>query len=247
MRPDALLAEIGRRLSTTRRNLGLTMTEVSSRAGVSTRYLRMAEAGEANLSILKLASLARALRMPLRELCDLDLGGAPELRIALLGMRGAGKTTVGRSLAQELEVPFVELDKLIEERAGIPLGQIFTMNGEDSYRTLQRESLESWLAQHGSGVLATGGSIVNDAETFDRLRSTCRTLWLKASPDEHWNRVIAQGDLRPMKDRPRARVEMEALLESRAPLYATADRAIDTSDMDPGQVAAEIASWATTT
>jgi XRE family aerobic/anaerobic benzoate catabolism transcriptional regulator len=245
MRPDALLAEIGRRLSTTRKELGLTMTEVSARANVRTRYLRMAEAGQANLSILKLAALAKALRLPLRELCDIDLGGAPELRLALLGLRGAGKSTVGRALAQELEVPFVELDKLVEESAGLPLSQIFTLHGESYYRQLQRESLENWLAQNGTGILATGGSIVDDEAAFDRLRATCRTVWLRATPDEHWNRVIAQGDLRPIRNHPRARAELESLLETRTPKYSTADLVVDTTDLDPRQVAGQIAAWAT--
>ena len=245
MRPDALLAEIGRRLARSRKDLGLTMTEVSSRAGVSTRYLRMAEAGQANLSILKLASLSRALRLPLRELCDLDLGGAPELRIALLGLRGAGKSSVGRVLAQDLEVPFVELDSLIEERAGIPLSEIFTLHGGEYYVQLQREALESWLAQNGSGILATGGSIVNEPATFDRLRSTCRTVWLRTSAEVHWTRVIEQGDLRPFKDRPRARRELKSLLKAREPQYATADLTIDTTEADPERIALAISSWAT--
>lgn len=243
MRPEALLSEVGRRLHTGRRDLGLTMTEVARRAGVSTRYLRMAEGGQANLSLLKLASLARALRVPMRELCDLEVGGAPELRIALLGLRGAGKSAVGRTLAQRLEVPFFELDDLIEELAGMSLGQIFTIHGEQHYRELQREALETWLAQNGSGVLATGGSIVNDDATFDRLRATCRTVWLRAAPEDHWQRVIEQGDLRPMRQHPRAMAELRELLTTREPRYARADTTVDTSARPTSDVVEQLATW----
>lgn len=243
MRPESLLQEVGRRLSAARRARGLTSADVARRAGLSARYLRMAESGKANLSLLKLASLARALRVSLGELCDLHLANAPELRIALLGVRGCGKTTVGRELARQLEVPFVELDQLIEERAGIALAQVFSIHGEAFYRALQREALESWLAQHGSGVLATGGSIVNDDETFLRLRETCRTVWLRATPEEHWCRVVGQGDLRPMQDRPRAMLELRSLLEQRDPLYAAADFVVDTMDTEPSTIASRIGSW----
>ena len=243
MRPEALLSEVGRRLHTGRHDLGLTMTEVARRAGVSTRYLRMAEAGQANLSLLKIASLARALRVPMRELCDLEVGGAPELRIALLGLRGAGKSAVGRSLAQKLEVPFFELDDMIEELAGMSLGQIFTIHGEQHYRELQREALESWLAQNGSGVLATGGSIVNDDSTFDRLRATCRTVWLRAAPEDHWQRVIEQGDLRPMRQHPRAMAELRELLVTREPRYSRADITVDTSTESPEGLVDRLAEW----
>lgn len=243
MRPQALLAEMARRLRSARESTGLSVADVASRAGVSPRYLRMAEAGEANLSLLKLAGLARALRLPLGQLCDLDLSAPPQLRVALLGVRGAGKTTIGRLLAQSIEVPFVELDALVEERAGMPLERLFAVHGEDWYRELQTEALEAWLAQHGSGVLATGGSIVNDEPCYHRLRSTCRTVWLKASAEQHWRRVVDQGDLRPMEGRPRAMVQLENLLAERAPRYALADLALETDGKQPEEVAGELAEW----
>ncbi len=244
MRPESLLQEVGRRLRAARRDRDLTLKEAAGRAGVSTRYLRMAEAGEANLSLLKLAALARALRIRLADLCDLPLAAAPELRIALLGLRGCGKSSVGRALARQLEVPFVELDALVEERAGIPLGEVFSLHGDAFYRELQREALEAWLAQNGTGVIATGGSLVNDEDTFRRLRETCRTVWLRATPEEHWRRVVGQGDLRPIRDRPRAMTELRTLLESREPRYAQADLAVDTMDTDPTTLAHRISAWA---
>jgi XRE family aerobic/anaerobic benzoate catabolism transcriptional regulator len=205
----------------------------------------MAERGEANLSLLKLVSLARALKLPLGELCDVDLSQAPELRVALLGLRGAGKTSVGRVLAQQLEVPFFELDELIEKSAGLRLGPLFEIHGEATYRRHQLEALEAWLKHTGSGVLAPGGSIVSDDPTWERLRGTCRTVWLKALPEEHWQRVVDQGDLRPMNQNPRAMSELLGLLAEREPRYALADRTVLTSGRAPEDIAAEIAEWLT--
>lgn len=243
MRSEALLAELGRRIAAARDQAKLTATEVAQRAGLSRRYLALAEAGRANLSFLKLASLAGALHVPLRELCDLDVGSAPELRIALLGMRGAGKTTVGQALAQELEVPFFELDRLVEERAGMPLTSIFSIHGEAYYRELQREALEDWLSHHGSGVLATGGSIVQDTSTFQRLCGTCRTVWLAATAEDCWDRVVKQGDVRPMRGNPRAFDQLRELLSQRVPRYATADFTVDTHDRPPAEVVRDVAQW----
>ena len=213
---------------------------------MSRRYLAMAEAGQANLSLLKLAAIAATLKVPLRELCDIDVGRAPDLRVALLGLRGAGKTTVGRALARALEVPFFELDQLVEDRAGLRLSAIFEIHGEAFYREQQRAALEHWLASHGSGVLATGGSIVHDEETFQRLRTTCRTVWLKAAPEEHFQRVVDQGDLRPMRGNPRAMNELKAILAARESRYALADLAVPTTGKTPQQIADEIAAWVTT-
>jgi XRE family aerobic/anaerobic benzoate catabolism transcriptional regulator len=243
MRSHSLLSEVGRRLRAAREQAGRSLPEVAAAADVSPRYLRMAETGEANLSLLKLAGLARTLRLPLGELCDLDLAAAPERRVALLGARGAGKTSVGRLLAQQLEVPFVELDALVEERAGMDIARLFALHGEGWYRELQAEALEEFLSQHGEAVLATGGSLVNDDAVYDRLRSTCRTVWLAASPQAHWSRVVAQGDLRPMEGRPRAMVQLETLLAERAPRYSAADLTQQTDGITPAEVAAAVGAW----
>jgi XRE family aerobic/anaerobic benzoate catabolism transcriptional regulator len=245
MRNDALLAEVGRRVRAAREDAGLTLAEAARRAGLSRRFVAMVEAGQANVSLLKLAALAEVLRASLRELCDVDVSHAPRLRVALLGLRGAGKSTVGRLLARQLEVPFVELDALIEERAGMPLRTLFETGGEAFYRSQQREALEHWLAQHGSGVLATGGSLVMDAEAYARLRATCRTVWLRAAPEEHFQRVVDQGDLRPIAGHARAMTELKAILAAREPLYAQADRQAVTSGRSAEAVAGELAAWVT--
>lgn len=243
MRPEAILAVVGKRLAAARQRAGLTLSDAAQRAGLSRRYVSMAENGDANLSLLKLAALSVALRIPLRELCDIDVAGAPALRVALLGLRGAGKSSVGRSLARKLEVPFFELDRLIEDRAGMSLAPLFEIHGEARYRELQRAALEDWLEHHGSGVLATGGSIVRDEAAFARLRSTCRTVWLKAAPEEHWQRVVDQGDMRPMRNNPRAMAELQQILAAREPSYALADFTAITSGQEVEGVAGEIAAW----
>ena len=228
-REQALLAELGRRLRGFRVDCSLTVSELARRSGLSRRYVTEAEAGRANLSLLKLARLAAALRVPLGRLCDVPLGLAQGERLALVGLRGAGKSSVGRPLALALEVPFVELDERVEQLAGLSLAELFDLRGRDAYRELEREALETVLAEGSRLVLATGGSIVTHEETFARLREACRTLWLKTSPEEHLARVLAQGDRRPVTGHPRAMEELQEILARRTPNYALCDHALDTS------------------
>lgn len=151
--------------------------------------------------------------------------------IALLGVRGAGKSTVGQQLAERLDLPFYELDALIEEAAGLSLAEIFELHGEAYYRRVEREVLGAFLDATPAAVLATGGSLVSDGETFRLLRRRAVTIWLKARPEDHFERVLRQGDQRPMARRPHAMAELKALLAARERLYAAADREVDTSDL----------------
>jgi XRE family aerobic/anaerobic benzoate catabolism transcriptional regulator len=149
--------------------------------------------------------------------------------VALLGLRGAGKSTIGRMLAERLRVPFVELDELVEKAAGLSLAGIFSLHGEAYYRRLAREVLARLLADGEPAVLATGGSVVTDREAFRLLQKRCRTVWLQATPEDHWGRVLQQGDVRPSADSPHAQEELRALLKAREPLYAQAEISVDTS------------------
>lgn len=148
--------------------------------------------------------------------------------IALVGLRGAGKSTVGPRLARRLKLPFVELDQRVEQAAGMTLAELFAMHGEAYYRRLERETLMALLAEPGGVVVATGGSIVNDRETFRLLRRRAVTVWLRARPEDHWNRVVAQGDRRPMAEHPHAMEELRALLAARERHYAEAEHVVDT-------------------
>lgn len=161
--------------------------------------------------------------------------------VALLGVRGAGKSTMGKRLAARLAVPFVELDALIEEEAGLTLAEIFELHGEAYYRRLERDTLARFLDETPAAVVATGGSLVSDAETYALLRRRAATVWLKARPEEHFDRVLRQGDQRPMAKRPHAMQELEALLSARERLYAAADHTVDTSGLDEEQVEEQLA------
>jgi XRE family aerobic/anaerobic benzoate catabolism transcriptional regulator len=150
-------------------------------------------------------------------------------RIALIGLRGAGKSTLGSRLARHLDVPFIELDAEIERDFGLSLSEIFALSGQTAYRRSERRALDGVLEGYPSFVLAAGGSIVAEAETYQELLSRCFTIWIKASPEEHMSRVIEQGDLRPMSDNKEAMADLNRILAARGPLYARADAFVDTA------------------
>jgi len=240
MDSDRLLEGLGRRARARRLEVGLTLKEMAANAGLSPRFLVQVESGKANISVRKLASLARALGTTPAAMLSGPGGEAGLPVIALLGLRGAGKTTVGRRLARRLRVPFVELDRRVEQAAGLTLAEIFALHGEDYYRRLERESLERILDQGRPVVLAASGGIVNSPETYALLRRGATTVWLRAQPEDHWNRVVQQGDRRPMADNPQAMGELRRLLAAREPLYATADHTVDTSRLDADGVARQV-------
>ena len=150
-------------------------------------------------------------------------------RIALIGLRGAGKSTLGSRLAKDLEVPFIELDREVEREAGTSLSEIFLLYGQAGYRRYERRCLENAVKNNGRAIIATGGSIVSEPGTYDLLLSTCRTVWLKAQPEEHMARVVAQGDTRPMTGNREAMQDLHRILRGRNALYGRADVTIDTA------------------
>lgn len=229
MNPERLLADLGARTRELRGNRAFTLRELSVRSGLSTRFLAQVESGTGNISVRNLASLAAALGTTPAAL----LAGSPDepkrLVVALLGVRGAGKTTIGRKLAKRLRVPFVELDQRIERAAGLSLGELFRLHDESYYRRLERATLEALLGDDRSAVVATGGGLVTSPETWAYLRRRALTVWLRAQPEDHWNRVVQQGDRRPMAEHPEAMAELRRLLAAREPLYAQAAHTVDTS------------------
>jgi XRE family aerobic/anaerobic benzoate catabolism transcriptional regulator len=229
---SVLLGALGAMIRERRRALGLTQAALAKRCGVSLRFLGQLEAGAGNISVERLEGVATALEVSISRLfaqAESSLAHPRATRVALLGVRGAGKSTVGKLLAHPLHVPFVELDALVEARAGLGLSALFELHGEGQFRKLQREAVEELLSTTPSFVVATGGSLVTDADAYDRLRAACTTVWLKARAEDHWNRVIAQGDGRPMRKNPRAMDQLRSLLSSRAPLYEQADVVVETS------------------
>jgi len=150
-------------------------------------------------------------------------------RIALIGLRGAGKTTLGELLAKRLGVPFIELDREIERESGVSLATIFDFYGQAGFRRLERRCLERIIEEQPRFVLATGGSIVSEPATFERLLAACRTIWLTAAPQEHMERVVAQGDMRPMAGNGESMADLQRILVERETLYRRADAKVDTS------------------
>ena len=155
-------------------------------------------------------------------------------RIALVGLRGAGKSTLGRALAEREKLPFIELNRSIEALAGCTLPEIHSLYGPAAYRRYERRALEEAIAQHPRAVIATPGGIVSDPATFNLLLAHCYTVWVRATPEEHMGRVLAQGDTRPMADNrgnAEAMNDLRRILDSRAAFYSKADAVFDTSEM----------------
>ena len=257
-----LLVGIGKRVREARERRGLARKTLSQHSSVSERYLAHLEAGEANVSVLLLRNVARALGMPLTELIDAqessveqrlirrfleklperqledvvfrlmrDFGPeavARKRRLALVGLRGAGKTTLGSALADALQLPFVELDREIERDAGISLSEVFSLYGQTGYRRIERRCLERIVQSDKQLVVAVGGGIVSEPETYNLLLASCFTVWVKASPAEHMARVVAQGDFRPMQGNTEAMEDLNRILNAREPLYRKADITLDT-------------------
>jgi XRE family transcriptional regulator, aerobic/anaerobic benzoate catabolism transcriptional regulator len=160
---------------------------------------------------------------------------APARRIALIGLRGAGKSTLGRALAVRFDMPFVRLVDEIEREAGMEVGEILALSGYRRYRRLQRRALERVIGGYDAAVIEVAGSLVTEPAMFNSLLASAWTVWLRASPEEHMSRVIEQGDLRPMAGNEEAMEDLRRILAARDPFYRRADAIIDTAGRDvPG-------------
>lgn len=167
-----------------------------------------------------------------RVLKILDAGNPTQLRekrLCLIGLRGAGKSTLGKLLSNELSLPFIELNQEIQEISGIPANEVMALYGQEGYRRLERQALERIVATSDRAVLAVAGGVVAEPETFAYLLHHFHTIWIKACPEEHMERVRGQGDLRPMAGNPKAMEELRSILTSREELYSKAEATVDTT------------------
>ena len=213
-----LLRQIAQALDTPLQALVLDGPEPPVDLVHTTEFLRRLPATE----------LLEARRLLVEHFSGVDLY-ARRGRIALIGLRGAGKSTLGVMLADRIEAPFLELDRLIEQESGVSLSVIFDLYGQSGFRRLERRVLDHVIERYPRFVLATGGSLVSEPATFERLLTMCFTIWLRATPEEHMQRVIAQGDMRPMADNRESMTDLRRILDVREPLYRKADATINTS------------------
>lgn len=255
----AFLRAFGDRIRGERARRGMSRRLLAHHAGVSERYLTQLESGKGNVSVILLRHIAKALGLPMsrffedepiRELLarltpeqrreahdalEAMLGASTSRngRIALVGLRGAGKTTIGAEIAKSRNVPFFELDREIERISGTSLASVIELYGQQAYRRYELQALQELLSGHPRFVVATGGSIVSESATYELLLRSCVTVWVRTTPEEHMQRVLAQGDLRPMAGSQQAMDDLRRILAERSELYGRADLVLDTTGSTP--------------
>jgi len=221
-----------------RKELGSTARVIADKANLSPRFYAQVEKGEANISIVRLEAVAQALAISLPDL--IAKAQKRHSSIALLGIRGAGKSSVGPLLAAACGLEFVELDAAIELKTGLNLTEIFSLHGEDYYRRTEVACLEELLEQGTPLVIALSGGVVQNALAYERVLESFTTIWLKARPEDYMQRVLDQGDHRPVANREDAMSELHALAQIRAPQYMRATLTVDTSGLTPQTVSQNI-------
>lgn len=161
-------------------------------------------------------------------------------RLCLVGLRGAGKSTLGMRISAEFSAPFIELNKEIEKDAGMPVGEIMALYGQEGYRNFEANKIAEIVERHSRAVVAVAGGIVSDEATFSHVLSRFHTVWLKANAGDHMDRVRAQGDIRPMDGNPQAMLQLRQILKERESRYAQADHLVDTSGQSIDETQAEL-------
>jgi len=274
-----LHAQLAERVRDARARRFMTRKALAQQSGISLAYLARVESGTGNISLGLLQRLAGALNLPIetflapapevnadfamiveflkrqspQRLARIrrQLFNSPDQvqRIALVGIRGVGKSTLGPLLAQRLAMPFIELNREIEKEAGLAVSEIFTLYGQQGYRVLERQCLERITLNHPKVVLATGGGIVAESATYELLLSSFFTIWLKASPEAMFDRVLAQHDARiaSVELRHEALENIERTLDARRPLYELARASLDTTSKTVEQIVTELVALLPTT
>ncbi|MEM6618939.1 MAG: helix-turn-helix transcriptional regulator [Pseudomonadota bacterium] len=267
-----LLFRLGDRVRRAREGRGLPRRVVCDASGLSPRYLAALESGTGNISVARLHALAGALGVTLDELLADENSDAAQVarlfnradsetraqvmgllgaearaaRVCLIGLRGAGKSTLGRAVAARLGAPFVELRLEVERVSGMPVGELIALSGPEALRRAEAEALRTVIGRHDRMILAVGGGFVTESETFETTLARCHTIWLRARAREHMDRVRGQGDSRPMAGNPRAMEELRTLLAAREPLYARAGATLDTANLSVTEATRALADLITT-
>lgn len=247
------LVSLGEHVRALRAKVAMTRKQLSQATRISERHLANLEAGTGNVSVLILVELARAFDVSVPQLlgesgrtttlsaspnAKVTAGQGPQRqqRIALIGLRGAGKSTLGALLAKSLGYRFIEISREIERLAGSSLPEIYNLYGDAAYRRFERKAIREIVSLKDPVVIATPGGVVADADSFEILLRQCTTVWLQAKPLDHLSRVRAQGDNRPMaatRTTQRAAIDdLKSILQTREPQYAKADIMFNTSDYD---------------
>jgi len=236
-RADArFIGELGRRIRVLREGRGLSRKRLAADAQVSERYLGQVETGNGNISVMLLRRVASALGVAIGDVLAPDERArdtARGNRIALIGMRGAGKSTLGAMLARALRIPLIELNREVARETGLPAAEVMALYGIAAYRQIEQRVLARVAFEQAHAVIVAGGGIVNEEEAFATLLANCYTVWIKARPEEHMARVLAQGDFRPMAGHPAAMEDLQRILAGREAMYRRADAVIDTSGDTP--------------
>jgi len=237
------VAELGSRIRRLRERRGISRKRLAHESEISERYLAQIEAGDGNISVMLLRRVAQTLGVGVAQLLAAD-GGESDAgrrrRIALIGMRGAGKSTLGAMLADALRIPLIELNREVARETGLPGGEVMALYGHAAYRRIEQRVFERVAREQAEAVIVAGGGIVNEESAFDLLLANCCTVWIKAQPEEHMARVLAQGDLRPMAGNARAMDDLKRILAAREAMYRKADLVIDTSGETPHQSFAKL-------
>jgi XRE family transcriptional regulator, aerobic/anaerobic benzoate catabolism transcriptional regulator len=227
---NPFLLALGERVLAARTHLGITRRALAQSAHMSERHLASLEYGVGNVSVLVLQQVALALQCRMIDLLgEGDAAQGNSRRIALVGLRGAGKSTLGQLLAKDLGFAFVELGRAIPALAGCEVSEIHALYGPQAYRRYERRALEDVIQMHADVVVATPGGLVSDATSLALLLANFKVVWLRASPQDHMQRVAEQGDMRPMAASKEAMTDLKAILAARSPFYARAPLQINTS------------------
>lgn len=237
MNENWFLSELGKRIRRHRERRRLSLSELAERSELSRRYLTETEAGRANPSIIKLAGVARALRIGLSELCDLPLEDRRGRRIALVGLDSQFHLQVAKKLAFQLERPLVELERRLG--AGDPRS-IHPGSGHSQ----ERRALEDYLVRDGESILVTGPLLCGQSQSWDRLLESCFTVWLRVDFEAHWSRVVAMGHTLGRSSLPHSKVQLREVAKLREAAYSRSHLTIESPDYDVDSIVKAIVSAA---